>query len=238
MILMLANVVAQPMMPLVTQTVHRVADPAAAEAERDEARKRSRRLIERGFQLVISLILPAHAFLAFAAPFVMAIFGRTFAVNWGVFLVVLAWGAVTGITSLMGVALNALGRVWTVNALLAVYACCLVFFTSLFKESGATGLAWAHVGATTVSLTATAAVLLGLRLLSTQAVLMQLGAILWILLVTAVSFELPSEWRIAGIVLAVPGTVLALMAVLRAEMKEAAQLVLGKVKRKLRSRAG
>jgi len=240
MLAMLANVVAQPMMPMVTQAVHQVTNPKVAAEEREEARRRSRRLIERCFQLLICLILPAHAFLAFAAPYIMAIFGRTFAVNWGVFLIVLAWGAINGITSLLGVALNALGRVWTVNALLALYGAALVGFTVLWRDHGAEGLGWAHLGATAVALLSTCAVLVRLRLLSTNAIVLQLSAIAWIALMTIVSAfcaELSAVWRIVGIFLALLATCLALLVTLRAELVLVSRLLVGKVRGRLRSRA-
>jgi O-antigen/teichoic acid export membrane protein len=218
MLSMLANVVAQPMMPIVTQQVRHVDDLTLAAATRAEARRRARRAAERGFQLAACLILPAHAFLAFAAPYVMAIFGRTFAADWNVFLIVLLWGAMAGMSSLIGVALNALGKVWHQNAFVGIYGITLVTLTYVLRERGAYALALANLAASLLCLILAAWVLRRSGVFSGRALVIQLGAFVWMVLMSLGSAATPDTWRPAAVAAAVLVTFLVLSLLQRAEL--------------------
>jgi O-antigen/teichoic acid export membrane protein len=216
---LLANLVAQPMMPLVTNQIRQAEQPDNDDATRSRARRGAQRAIERSFQLAACMILPAHAFFAFAAPYVMALFGRAFAADWNIFLVVLAWGAVTGMTSLIGVSLYAQGQVWMQNGFMVLYGIILVLVTWLTQAWGEFALAAGHLAGTLATFTLGSWILHRTGFLSWHAIVVHLLAYAWITFISLVSFWIPPAWRIASIPLAVGITGLLLMGLLRAETK-------------------
>jgi O-antigen/teichoic acid export membrane protein len=230
MLTLLANLVAQPMLPLVTAQIRHAHDPGATEAERLSARHRAQRGIERSFQLAACLILPAHAFLAFAAPYVMALFGRTFAADWNVFLLVLVWGGLAGMSSLIGVALYAQGRIWLQNTFLSFYGVVLVVVTWAAQSSGEYALAWGHLAATLGTLLAGCLILLRERYLSPRGVLVQGLAMIWMVIVALTSSWIPGSARPAAIPLAVGITLACLSMLLRSEIGYVYQLLLKRLK--------
>lgn len=217
MLSLLNNLVAQPMMPIVSSQIHKAEDITLPAEERHQAERASRRAIERSFQLAACLILPAHAFLAFAAPYVMAIFGRTFAANWSIFLAVLAWGAIGGMTGLIGVAMNAHGRVWLVNMLLASYGLCQISVTWIFQSWGEFALATGNLTATVVSFLLSCWILSRIHLLGFRALMIQAMAIGWITFISLLSAWTPSSIRLIAIPFAVGLTFLVLFSFLKSE---------------------
>src|SRR4029079_9962751 len=158
------------------------------------------------------------AFLAFAAPYVMAIFGRTFATDWNVFLIVLLWGAMAGMSSLIGVALNALGKVWYQNTFVGIYGITLVALTYVLRTWGAYALALVNIGAALSCLVLAAWVLRRSGVFSGRALVIQLGAFVWMLLMSFASAATPNAWRPATVAAAVLVTFLVLSLLQRAEL--------------------
>jgi O-antigen/teichoic acid export membrane protein len=234
---LLANLVAQPMMPLVTGQIRKAEEtplspnPAPSRGEgRRSGHRGVQRAIERSFQLTACLILPAHAFFAFAAPYVMALFGRTFAADWNVFLVVLAWGAMAGMVSLIGVALYAQGQVWLQNLFMMIYGLILVIVTWVLQSWGEFALATGHLTATLSTFILGGFFLYRAGFLSWRAVLVQLVAMVWITIISICAWLVPSSWRVLSVPVAVGITGLLLFVLLQSETKQ----VLHLLRRKLR----
>lgn len=226
---MLANVVAQPMMPLLSAQVRHAVDPDASPEEREASRKKAQNAILRSFQLVICLILPAHAILAFAGQHIMAIFGKTFATEWNVFLAVLAWGAFAGVTSLLGIALQAQGRMWLSNLFYLFYGILLVLFALLFRNYGAMGLSFAYICTSIVSSGITCYVMLRHHLISMPSILLLAATVVWLGVISFTATLVPAGWRLAAIPFACFVTVLMLFLVMRAQMMHVARLLYRKV---------
>ncbi len=230
MLSLLSNIVAQPMMPLITAQIHKANDITLSVETRHEALRRTRRGIERCFQLVICLILPAHACFAFAAPYIMALFGRSFSADWNVFLVVLYLGAVGGMVSLNGVALYAQGRVWLQNFFLMVFGFVLVGVTWLLQNWGAYALAFGQLAATFSTFLLAGIILVRLGYFTLHSIGVQLLAMLWMALITITSAWLPEHFRIYSIPLSVGITFFLLFLFLKSETYYVVDLLLRKMK--------
>ena len=230
MLSQLANLVAQPMMPLITAQIHKANDNSLPEKTRHEALLRTQRGIERCFQLVICLILPAHACFAFAAPYIMALFGRSFSADWNVFLVVLYLGAIAGMVSLNGVALYAQGRVWLQNFFLVVYGIVMVAVTWLLQNYGAYALAFGQLAATFSTFLLAGIILVRLGYFTLNSILAQLLAMVWMAVITIISAWLPEHFRLYSIPLAVGITFFFLFLFLKAETYYVVDLLLRKAK--------
>jgi O-antigen/teichoic acid export membrane protein len=217
LLFLICNVVSQPLMPLVTSQVKK-AEHGETEGERKQARRHAQRAIERSFQLVACLILPIHALLAFAGPYVMALFGRSFATEWTVFLTMLAFAAYTGIASLATHTLTALSRVWTLNIMQIVFGIMLIAITYLLRSWGAIGLGLAYFIATFCSLSITTVILHRADYVTWFAILVQLAAFVWLLLLSFISAFTPASWRPFCIPIAFLATVLMIFLTMRTEM--------------------
>jgi O-antigen/teichoic acid export membrane protein len=220
---LLANLVAQPMMPLVTGQIRKAAENP--ELDRAHAHRGVQRAIERSFQLIACLILPAHAFFAFAAPYVMALFGRSFGADWNVFLVVLAWGAMAGMVSLIGVALYAQGQVWLQNLFMMIYGLILVLMTWGLQNWGEFALATGHLTATLSTFILGGFVLYRAGFLSWRAILVQVVAMIWITVISACAWIVPASWRILSVPVAVGITGLLLFVLLQSETRQVIYLL-------------
>ncbi len=216
---LLTNIVSQPMMTFVASHARQAMDMTVSEEERNTARIKSQNATTRCFQLLICLVLPAHAVLAFAGPYIMAIFGRKFATEWNAFLLVLAWAAYSGITSLMGTTLQAQGRVWWCNALLVVYGILLVVFTYPLSNLGAVGLGLAYLATSVVSGFVTAAILQRLGYMTWQAVALVAMSLGWIIAVSLGAAWVPESLRLPIIPLVFAFTMLVLFATMRTQMQ-------------------
>lgn len=215
---LLTNIVAQPMMPLVTAQIKHSEDHSLPAETRETARKKAQNATLRSFQLIICLILPAHAVLAFAGPYIMAIFGKTFATEWNVFLVVLAYAAFNGITSLMGISMQAQGRIWLVNLLLAIYGLLLISFCYLLQGYGAMGLGIAFILTSISSSILSAVILVRSGLLSIHAVLLMIGSTAWLAMITFSAAKISTEWRVIAIPFSCSLTMMMLFFMMRAQM--------------------
>lgn len=229
---LLANLVAQPMMPLVTGQIRKAEESSLTPnpspsrgGGRGSGHRGVQRAIERSFQLTACLILPAHAFFAFAAPYVMALFGRTFAADWNVFLVVLAWGAMAGMVSLIGVALYAQGQVWLQNVFMMIYGLILVVMTWALQSWGEFALATGHLMATLSTFVLGGFVLYRAGFLYWRAVLVQLVAMIWITIISICAWLVPGSWRVLSLPVAVGITGLLLFVLLQSETKQVIYLL-------------
>lgn len=231
---MLANVVAQPMMPLLSSQVRHAVDPDANPVDRAIAQAKAQNTIFRSFQLVICLILPTHTILAFAGQHIMAIFGKTFATEWNVFLAVLAWGAFSGVTSLLGIALQAQGRMWLSNLLFLIYGMFLVIFAWLFRHEGAMGLSFTYICTSIVSCGITCYVMVRNHLLSMPSIVLLAATVMWLGVMSIFATLVPASWRLAMIPVACGITVLMLFLVMKTQMIHVAKLLYRKVSGLLR----
>jgi O-antigen/teichoic acid export membrane protein len=226
---LLTNIVAQPMIPLVTAQIKQAEDHSLPIEAREAARKKAMNATLRSFQLVVCLVLPAHAMLAFAGPYVMAIFGKTFATEWNVFLVVLALGAFSGVSAMMGFSLQAQGRVWLLNVLLIFYGIFILTFTWLLRKHGAMGLSFAYVLAMFCNFCLSATLLIRSGLLSYQALCLMIGTIVWLTIVSFAAAWIPASYRLVSIPVACAATMVVLFLVMRPQMMHVIHLVRRKV---------
>ena len=204
-------------MPIVTSQVKK-SEEGETEEVRSMARRHAQRAIERSFQLAACLILPIHALLAFAGPSIMALFGRTFASEWNVFLTMLAFAAYTGIASLATHTLTALSRVWTLNVLQGLFGVLLITITWLLQGFGAIGLGLAYFISTFISLSVTAWILRRAGYLTWFAICVQMAAFAWLLLMSFISAFTPASWRPFCVPIAFLATTLAIFLTMRTEM--------------------
>lgn len=228
---MLSSVISQPLMPLVTSQLHK-AQQGETEAIRRQAQRHAQRAIERSFQLATCLILPLHALLAFAGPYIMAIFGRQFATEWNVFLTMVAFGAYYGIAGLATSILTSLNRMWTVNVIQVGFAFSLVAITYLLQSYGAIGLGIAYFVSTFLALTVTSWIAHQAGYLTWLAMLVQLGAFLWILLISLLSAWTPAAWRLFAVPLACLTTASVVFLTMRTEFYTVFELFRQKLRRR------
>ncbi|HQR41782.1 MAG TPA: oligosaccharide flippase family protein [Gemmatales bacterium] len=230
---LLSNIVAQPMMPIVTSQIRHTLDPDATPEERETARNKAMNATLRSYQLVVCLVLPAHAVLAYSGPYIMSMFGRTFASEWNVFLLVLALGAFSAITGLMGTVLLAQGRMWLSNILGLVFGLFLIGFCYFLMDWGAVGLGWAYLLTTIATFCISGTVLYQSGLLAWQEVLLIVCSLGWILLISLGAWWLPSSWRLTAIPLAFLLTILILFLMMRGPMMHVLRLVWRRASRML-----
>lgn len=228
---LLGGVVSQPMVPLVTSLVSH-ALRAVNHEEQHQYQRKAQRAIERSFQLAACLILPIHAMLAFAGPYVMALFGRTFAADWNVFLTMLAFAAYGGIATLTTHTLIALNRVWVQNLIQIFFGVLLIAITWLLKDKGAIGLGLGYFIGTFLSLSITSLIVYRSGYLTRFAIVVQLAAFTWLLVISLASAWTPDAWRPYCVPLAFLATVLFFYLTMKNEMIHVITLV----RRKLSAR--
>lgn len=231
---LLTNVVSQPMMPIVTSQVRHAQDPSATIEERATAKHKAQNATFRSFQLVICLILPAHSILAFAGPYIMAIFGKAFATEWNVFLVVLAWGAFSGITGLIGISLQAQGRMWLSNGLYVIFGVLLISFCFILQSYGAIGLAFGYMLTAIASFFICGTILYRSGFISLQAMLLIMGSLVWLTFVSLGAAVVPAELRVVAIPFSFSLTMLALFMVMHTQMLHVLRLLSRKLSNMLR----
>src|SRR5262249_33636817 len=151
--------------------------------------------------------------------------GRSFAADWNVFLVVLAWGAMAGMVSLIGVALYAQGQVWLQNVFMMFYGLILIAITWFFQSWGEFALATGHLTATLSTFVLGGFVLYRAGYLSWRAVLVQLVAMIWITIISTCAWLVPASWRILSVPVAVGITCLLLFVLLQSETKQVIYLL-------------
>ncbi|MBL8824027.1 MAG: oligosaccharide flippase family protein [Planctomycetia bacterium] len=228
---LLGGVVSQPMVPLVTSLVSH-ALRAESQEDRHQYQRKAQRAIERSFQLAACLILPIHAMLAFAGPYVMALFGRTFAADWNVFLTMLAFAAYGGIATLTTQTLISLNRVWLQNLIQILFGVLLIAITWLLKDWGAIGIGLAYFIGTFLSLSVTSLILFRSGYLTWFAIVVQLAAFSWLLAMSLASAYTPDAWR----PWCVPLAFLATAAFFYLTMKSEMMHVISLIRRKLNAR--
>ena len=231
---LMSNLVAQPMMPIVTSQIHKSQDQSLSKELRYHARKSVMRTIERSFQLVTCLILPAHAFFAFAAPYIMALFGKSFATEWSVFLVVLFWGAAAGIFSLNGTALYAQGRIWLANIMMSIYGVILVVMVWLLQDWGGYALAYGQLAASISTFLLGNYFLIKYGYLNWRCIGIQIFALCYMAFISIISAFLPIQFRVYCIPLAVGVTLLLLFVFMRSEVQHVTHILLTKLNLKKR----
>jgi O-antigen/teichoic acid export membrane protein len=137
-IMFLPGIVSQVILPILSNSVGR----------KDEVE--SRRALLLALRADLAVVVPSVTLLSAVSPWIMSLYGESFAASWPVLLVSLMAAGMLAIQAPASQLLNAQGKVWSIFCLNLFWAVLFVCLTLILIPWGASGLASARLIAYTI----------------------------------------------------------------------------------------